>query len=86
MIDHSLLQQNLTDREVLKGIEIAKRYNVAAICTKPYTVPMIAKYLIETDIAVCTVVAFPHGNITTAMRITEAEAAMADGATIVYIV
>lgn len=81
MIDHSILQQNVTDREILKGIEISKRYNVAAVCTKPYTVPMVAEHLAGTGIAVCTVIAFPHGNISTAMRVTEAEMAMADGAT-----
>ena len=81
LIDHSLLQQNVTDRDILKGIEISKRYNVAAICTKPYTVRMVAEYLEGTGIGVCTVIAFPHGNITTTMRVVEAEMAMADGAT-----
>ena len=50
MIDHSVLQQNVTDIDILKGIEISKRYNVAAICTKPYTVPMVAEHLDKPDL------------------------------------
>ena len=38
MIDHSLLQQTLTDDELDKGCRLAREYDVASVCIKPYAV------------------------------------------------
>ena len=35
MIDHSLLRPELTEEDVRKGCEIAKKYEVAAVCCSP---------------------------------------------------
>lgn len=80
MFDHSLLQPVLTDEEMEKGCQLAREYNVASVCIKPYGVPMAAKILKGSSVLVCTVIGFPHGGNVTRIKVTEAEQAMADGA------
>ena len=53
MIDHSLLHPTMTDSEIAAGIELAKKYDVATACVKPYSVPQAAKQLAGTDVKVC---------------------------------
>jgi deoxyribose-phosphate aldolase len=81
MIDHSLLQQVLTDAELETGCLLAKEYNVASVCIKPYAVPLAKKLLAGTTVAVGTTVGFPHGGHVTAIKVAEAEQALDDGAT-----
>lgn len=80
MIDHSLLHPTMTDKEILKGCEIARRYDVATVCVKPYAVKMCKEALAGSDVAVCSVIGFPHGNNTTVIKVAEARQAVADGA------
>ena len=80
-IDHSLLRPELTEEEVVAGIELAKRYDVASVCVKPYHVKMAAMLLADSDVEVGTVVGFPHGASTTAVKVAEATRAIQDGAT-----
>lgn len=79
-IDHSLLRPELTDQEVLEGCELAHRYHVASVCVKPCHVRMAAKALAESDVAVGTVIGFPHGSSTTPTKVYEAQQALQDGA------
>lgn len=81
MIDHSLLHPTLTDMQIVGGCEFAKKYGVATVCVKPYAIDLSRRVLDETDVGVCAVVSFPHGNSATAIKVKEAEAAVADGAT-----
>ncbi len=81
VIDHSLLKPELTEGEVIAGCELAKRYHVASVCAKPCDVRLAARLLAGSDVAVGTVVGFPHGNSTTAIKVAEARQALADGAT-----
>ncbi len=80
-IDHSLLRPELTEAEVIAGCELAKKYNVASVCVKPYHVPLAKKQLEGTQVAVGTVVGFPHGSNTTETKVAEANQAIAEGAT-----
>jgi deoxyribose-phosphate aldolase len=80
LIDHSLLHPTMTDAEVDAGLEIAKKYNVAAACIKPYSIPAARKALAGTDVAICAVIGFPHGNSTTSIKVAEATEAMQAGA------
>ncbi len=50
MIDHSLLHPTMTDKDIPDGCEIAKRYDVVAVCVKPYAVRMSKEALKGTDI------------------------------------
>lgn len=79
MIDHSLLHPTLTDADVLAGLELSKRYNVATACVKPYHVPLAREQLAGTSVGVCPVIGFPHGNSTTPIKVAEAREAARNG-------
>ena len=79
MIDHSLLHPTLTDEEIAKGCELARAYRVATACIKPYSIPLARELLAGSGVGVCPVIAFPHGNSMTAIKVAEAEAAARAG-------
>ncbi|KAJ6083320.1 hypothetical protein N7467_007455 [Penicillium canescens] len=79
MIDHSLLHPTMTDEDILAGLKIAKNYNVATACVKPYLIPLAKQELDGTDVKVCPVIGFPHGNSTTEIKVLEATAAAQAG-------
>ncbi len=81
MIDHSLLHPTLTDQDMARGCEVGKKYGVAAVVVKPYAVGMAAEILKGTDVAVCTVVGFPHGSSRIEVKVAEAKLACREGAT-----
>jgi deoxyribose-phosphate aldolase len=80
-IDHSLLNPALTDQALIDGIELAKKYQVASVCIKPYFVAMAAKVLKGSGVAVGTVIGFPHGGHVTSIKFLECQQAIHDGAT-----
>jgi deoxyribose-phosphate aldolase len=80
MIDHSLLHPTMTDEEIVAGCRLAKRYAVATACVKPYAIQCARSVLDGSGVGICAVIAFPHGNSTTAMKAREAEEAVLDGA------
>jgi deoxyribose-phosphate aldolase len=79
MIDHSLLHPTMTDDDILEGLNISKKYNVATACIKPYLIPLAKKELQGSDVLICPVIGFPHGNSSTAVKVFEADAAAAAG-------
>lgn len=81
MIDHSLLHPTMTDEAIVAGCQLSKRYDVATACVKPYAVKLARDILHGSGVEVCSVIAFPHGNSTTAMKVLEAKAAVVEGAT-----
>ena len=80
MLDHSLLQQTLTDAELEQGCRIALEYNVASVCIKPYFVRQAAAILAGSTVAVGTTIGFPHGGHVMAVKVAESQQALADGA------
>src|SRR5512146_3549143 len=80
-IDHSLLLPELDDRFVEDGCPLAAEYDVASVCVRPADVKRAKAILDGTDVAVGTVIGFPHGNHLTATKVFEARQALADGAT-----
>ncbi|MCK4293595.1 MAG: deoxyribose-phosphate aldolase [Planctomycetes bacterium] len=80
MIDHSVLRPELTEEDVRKGCEIAKKYGVATVCCRPSEVALVKKLLEGTEIKTTTVVGFPHGYNKTEVKAFEAEQAIKDGA------
>lgn len=81
MIDHSLLHPTLTDEELKKGCKLAKKYNIASVCIKPYAVRLAVEALKGTEVKIGTVVGFPHGNSKTEIKVQEADLACEEGAT-----
>jgi deoxyribose-phosphate aldolase len=80
-IDHSLLRPELTEADVITGCVLANNYHVASVCVKPCHVKLAKKLLLGSDVAVGTVVGFPHGNSTIATKVFETQEAVAAGAT-----
>src|SRR5688572_13881095 len=81
MIDHSLLHPTMADEAVVAGCQLSKRYDVATACVKPYAVKLARDILRGSGVEVCAVIAFPHGNSTTAIKVLEGKAAVLEGAT-----
>ena len=80
MIDHSLLHPTMTDEDLHQGCMLAKKYNVATVCIKPYAIKEALEWLKGSDVMVCAVIGFPQGNSTTAVKVFETEQACIDGA------
>ncbi len=80
MIDHSLLHPTMTDTELRAGCELAKKYQTASVCIKPYAVKLAAELLEGSGVLVGTVIGFPHGNSAVAVKVFETEQACLDGA------
>jgi deoxyribose-phosphate aldolase len=79
-IDHSLLKPELTEAEVIAGCKLARQYDVASVCVKPCHVKLAKQQLEGSDVAVGTVIGFPHGSNTTPVKVFEAQKALQDGA------
>ena len=80
-IDHSLLRPELDDTFVADGCRLAAEYDVASVCVPPVHVRRAKAILDGTDVAVGTVVGFPHGYCTTETKVAETRQALAEGAT-----
>src|ERR1700726_4728087 len=81
MIDHSLPHPTLTDPQIADGCRLARRYEVATACVKPYSIPLAKQILAGSGVGVCPVIGFPHGNSATAIKVAEAVAAAREGGT-----
>jgi deoxyribose-phosphate aldolase len=73
--DHTVLHPTATTAELKKGAEIAIENKVAAYCLKPHAVSDAEQWLAGSDVKLCTVIGFPHGN--SAVEITVAESVLA---------
>lgn len=80
-IDHSLLRPELTLDEVRAGCDLAARYDVASVCCRPADTALCADLLRGTDVAVGSVVSFPHGSAQSEVKAAETRALLAAGAT-----
>ena len=79
MIDHSLLNPTLSDRELEAGCELALAYDVASVCIMPYYLKRCAELLKGSTVHASTTIGFPHGGHTTAVKVAEAKQALCDG-------
>jgi deoxyribose-phosphate aldolase len=80
MIDHSILNPTMTDADLKRECEVAKKYDVASVCVKPYAVKIAVEQLKGSKVEVGCVIGFPHGNSSTEVKVFEAEQACNDGA------
>lgn len=81
MIDHTLLKADATQAEIKKITDEAKKYEFASVCVNPTWVSYCAEQLAGTNVKVCTVIGFPLGATTSAVKAFEAKDAIANGAT-----
>ncbi|MCY3020757.1 MAG: deoxyribose-phosphate aldolase [Planctomycetota bacterium] len=81
MIDHSLLNPVMTDEQLEEGCRVARKYNTASVCIKPYYLRRCAELLRGSTVQPSTTLGFPHGGHTTAIKVAEARQALDDGGT-----
>ena len=80
LVDHTLLAPDATTAQVRAACDDGLRLGVAAVCVAPPFVPVAAEVLAGSDVAVCTVVGFPHGTHTPEVKAAETRQAVAAGA------
>ena len=78
-VDHTLLAQTATWEEIRQICDDGAAYGCASVCIPPCYVKEAADYL-QGKMAVCTVIGFPNGNVTTAVKEFETKDAIANGA------
>jgi len=78
-VDHTLLAQTATWEQIRAICDDAISYKVASVCIPPSYVARAAEYMAG-RIPVCTVIGFPNGYNTTAVKVFEAKEAIAAGA------
>ncbi len=78
-VDHTLLAQGATWEDICTVCDDGLRYGVASVCIPPAFVKQAAAYL-SGRLAVCTVIGFPNGYQTTAVKVFETEDAIKNGA------
>lgn len=79
-IDHTLLKPDATPQQIEQLCAEAREHHFASVCVNPSYVPLCARLLHGSDVAVCTVIGFPLGATSTAAKVFEAEQAIRDGA------
>ncbi len=80
LIDHTLLKSAASQADIERLCAEAKQYGFCSVCINPYWVAFAKKQLQGTDVKVCTVIGFPLGANTTAVKVTETKEAVANGA------
>ena len=81
LIDHTLLKPEATREQIDRLCHEALEYHFASVCVNPTHISRCAELLRESDVKVCTVVGFPLGATTTAVKAYETRQAIDDGAT-----
>lgn len=78
-VDHTLLTQTATWEEIKQICDDGIAYGTASVCIPPSYVKQAKEYVGD-KIAVCTVIGFPNGYMTTATKEFETKDALANGA------
>ena len=81
MCDHTNLKAFSTAADIEKLCGEAREYGVASVCVNPCNVALAAKLLKGSGVNVCTVIGFPLGANTSAVKAFETKDAIANGAT-----
>ncbi|NQP29233.1 deoxyribose-phosphate aldolase [Streptococcus suis] len=79
-IDHTILKPETTQEQVEKILAEAKEYDFASVCVNPTWVALAAESLKDSDVKVCTVIGFPLGANTPAVKAFETKDAISNGA------
>lgn len=78
-VDHTLLRQDARWEEIQKIVEEGIAYGCASVCIPPSYVKQAADYA-QGKVKICTVISFPNGYSTTAVKCFEAADAVKNGA------
>lgn len=77
-VDHTLLTQQATWEEIRQICDDAMEYGTASVCIPPSYVKQAKEY-VQDKMAVCTVIGFPNGYMTTKTKEFETKDAIANG-------
>ena len=77
--DHTLLKQESTWAQIKEICEDGRKYQCASVCIPASYVRQAAEY-VGNDLKICTVIGFPNGYSTTAVKVFETEDAIRNGA------
>ena len=80
LIDHTILKPVASKEDVRRICDEAKQHGFFSVCINPYWVAYAKELLKGTDVKVCTVIGFPLGANTTAVKVYETEDALKNGA------
>lgn len=78
-VDHTLLAQTSTWEQIKQTCDDAVKYKAASACIPPSFVKRAKEHVGE-NLAICTVIGFPNGYMTTPVKVFETKAALEDGA------
>ena len=78
-VDHTLLLQGATWAEIKQICDDAMKYHTASVCIPASYVKQAKEYMGD-RMNICTVIGFPNGYSTTAVKVFEAKDAIANGA------
>ena len=78
-VDHTLLAQTATWEEIRQICDDAISYGTESVCIPPSYVKQVKEY-VQDRIAVCTVIGFPNGYMTTKTKAFETKDALENGA------
>ena len=80
LIDHTVLKATATFEDIEKLCEEARFHNFKSVCVNPANVAYASNLLEGSDVLVCTVVGFPLGANTKAVKVLETVDAIKNGA------
>lgn len=78
-VDHTLLKQTATWEQIKEICEEGAIHQTASVCIPPCFVKRAKEY-VQGRVAICTVIGFPNGNMTTAAKVYETKEAVCNGA------
>lgn len=78
-LDHTLLKQTATWEQICVLCNEGMENVVASVCIPPYYVKRAKEY-VQDRLKICTVIGFPNGNMTTAVKVYETADAVKNGA------
>lgn len=77
--DHTYLKQQATWEDIKTICDDGIKYNTASVCIPPSFVKKAKEY-VKDNLKICTVIGFPNGYNTTAVKVFETEDAVNNGA------
>ena len=80
LIDHPLVEPELTDEQVIEGLELARRYHIASASVRPCDIDLAVRTLQGGSVRAGAVCGFPHGSQNTATKLYEARDLLRRGA------
>lgn len=79
-IDHTILNPDAKDEDIIRICQEAKEFDVASVCVNSSMIPLAKRELEGSDVNPISVVGFPFGAANTVGKVEETKQAIKDGA------